>query len=187
MSTTFSLLGISGSLRAASFSTAVLRAAIDVAPADTDLTLWRDLAGVPPFNEDHEDDPGPAVTAMRESITAADALVIATPEYNTSIPGQLKNALDWASRPYGESVLVGKPVAVIGVSTSDYGADWSQQALRKVLAVSGAEVLETRLCVPRADALVDGDGRLTDTETTGRLRDLVVDLRGLLRHETKAA
>ncbi|GAA4023485.1 NADPH-dependent FMN reductase [Allokutzneria multivorans] len=183
----FSLVGISGSLRAAAFSTAVLRAASDVAPADASLALWPDLATVPPFNEDHEQDPAPAVTAMIEVIAAADGLVIATPEYNAGIPGQLKNALDWASRPYGESVLTGKPVAVIGVSPSDYGADWSQQALRKVLSAAGADVLETKLCVPRADSLVNGEGRMADAATAGQLRDLVVDLRGLLQRRAEVA
>ncbi|MET0133317.1 MAG: NADPH-dependent FMN reductase [Kibdelosporangium sp.] len=166
------VLGISGSLRAGSHSTNLLRNAAGLA----DLRLWTELAGVPPFNEDHEDDPSAAVVAMRAEVAHADALLIATPEYNATIPGQLKNALDWLSRPYGDCELSNKPVAVVGVSPSDYGADWSQRDLRKVLGVCGAQVVERSLCIPRADQAFDNAGQLRDPAARATLAHLFADL-----------
>lgn len=169
------ILAISGSLRADSHSTGLLRTAAGL----TTLHLWNGLATVPPFNEDHEDEPAQAVRAMRAEVAQADALLIATPEYNTTIPGQLKNALDWMSRPYLEGVLVDKPVAVVGVSPSDYGADWAQRDLRKVLKVCGARVVERHLCVPRADTAFDEAGRLRDPAARTTLALLLDDLHAL--------
>ncbi|WP_020420915.1 NADPH-dependent FMN reductase [Amycolatopsis sp. ATCC 39116] len=173
------VLGISGSLRAASHSTTLLRGLRT--PPGAELDLWTGLADVQPFNEDHEAEPGPGVLALREAIAGADALLIATPEYNSSLPGQLKNALDWASRPYGEGVLVGKPVAVAGVSPSDYGAEWSQAELRQVLSAIGAQVVERRLCVPRADNAFDPDGALRDADLRATLAALLDDLAAATR------
>jgi chromate reductase len=171
------LLGISGSLRAGSHSTQLLRTAAGL----IDLQLWTGLASVPPFNEDHEDEPPRAVRAMKAEVSRADALLIATPEYNATIPGQLKNALDWLSRPYGDCALTDKPVAVVGVSPSDYGADWSQQDLRKVLGVCGAQIVERRLCIPRADMAFDEAGQLRDPATQATLTLLLDDLGALAR------
>lgn len=152
------LLGISGSLRRDSHNTALLRAGLAQAPPGVSVERFEGLAHVPPFNEDDEPGDGHAgLAAWRGAIGRADAILIATPEYNASIPGQLKNAIDWASRPPGRSVLQGKPVAVIGASTGAYGAMWAQAELRKVLARAGARVVGAELAVPRAhEQLVAG-------------------------------
>src|SRR5579859_3791732 len=120
------ILGISGSLRAASHNTALLRAAAELAPAGVEFELYKDLESLPPYNEDRDTDQPPAeVVRLREAISRADAVLFATPEYNTTIPGQLKQVVDWGSRPYGDgSALWGKPVAAIGASVTDYGAMW---------------------------------------------------------------
>ena len=124
------VLGISGSLRRDSLNDALLRAAAERLPAGAELVRFDRLADVPPFSEDAESSPAPdAVRELREAIRAADAVLIATPEYNHSLPGQLKNALDWASRPAGQSSLTGKPAAAIGASKSMFGAVWAQAEL----------------------------------------------------------
>ena len=126
------LLGVSGSLRRDSHNTALVPAALELAPPGVAVERFEGLALVPPFNADDEPGDGHAGrVAWRCAIARADAVLFATPEYNSSIPGQLKNAVDWASRPPGRSVLQGKPVAVIGASTGDYGALWAQAELRK--------------------------------------------------------
>lgn len=173
---TVRILGISGSLRRASSNTTLLRAAAGLVGAGVRLDLWRELAALPPFNEDDEADPAPPVRAMRWAIADADALLIATPEYNSSIPGQLKNAVDWASRPYGEGVLTGKPVAVMGASPSPYGAAWAQAELRKSLTGTGARVLDREFYVARAHEAFGPDGRLRDPALQGALRGLLHDL-----------
>src|SRR5262245_21124488 len=118
------ILGISGSLRQDSHNRRLLTEAAEFLPAGVEFQLLDDLKTVPPFDEDDEADVPVAVARLREAIEAADGLLFATPEYNTSVPGQLKNAVDWASRPVGEAVLLGKPVAVIGASTGGFGAVW---------------------------------------------------------------
>ena len=171
------VLGISGSLRAGSFNTALLRAAAGLLPAAARMPLYTDLALVPPYSED--DDlglPPPAVERLRAGIETADALVIATPEYNASVPGQLKNALDWASRPYPDNALRGKPVAVVGVSTGIFGAVWAQAELRKVLATAGAEVLEDELSIGDAYAAFDDDLTLADRVLRARLEHILATL-----------
>src|SRR5215216_2953699 len=139
------VLCISGSLRRDSYNRKLLRAAGELAPAATELVHWEGLKTLPPFDEDDEHAPRAAVVALREAITRADALLIATPEYNASLPGQLKNALDWASRPYPDNVLKEKPSAVIGASTGLFGAVWAQAEVRKALKASGAHVLDSEL------------------------------------------
>src|SRR5207248_8348254 len=112
------------------------------------------------------EEPPKEVARLREAIGSADAVLFATPEYNGTVPGHLKQAVDWASRPYGQgSALWGKPVAVIGASVTDYGAVWAQDHLRKALGIAGARVLDAELPVAKVQALVDGDGNLTDSET----------------------
>jgi chromate reductase len=172
------ILGISGSLRAASHNTALLRAAAELAPAGVDLELYEDLESLPPYNEDRDTDRPPVeVQRLRAAIEQADAVLIATPEYNTTMPGQLKHAIDWASRPYGScSALWGKPVAAVGASVTDYGAMWAQDHARRSLGIAGARVLEAELAVAHADELFDADGRLTDPETRERLQELVQNL-----------
>ena len=132
------ILAISGSLRRDSHNTRLLRAAAQMLPPGAELELFDGLAAVPPYNEDDDVEPAPeAVERLRDAIADSDALLIATPEYNASIPGVLKNAIDWASRPFPDNALRDKPVAVIGASTGLFGAVWAQAELRKVVASHG--------------------------------------------------
>ena len=168
------ILGISGSLRADSLNAALLRAAAGYLPSVARMPLHTDLALVPPYSEDHDVEPAQApVARLRSHIDTADALLIATPEYNGSIPGQLKNALDWASRPYPDNALRHKPVAVIGASTGLFGAIWAQADLRKVLAAAGAHVLDEELSIGTADDAFRDDDTLADPELSARLKQLV--------------
>jgi chromate reductase len=164
------VLGISGSLRRDSHNTQLLRAAEELLPLDAELEVWDGLKAVPPFDED--DEPGTEeVAALREAAAAADALIFATPEYNASIPGQLKNAVDWLSRPVATSALRGKPVLVIGASTGAFGAVWAQAELRKVLATAGARVVEGEVAVGHAPTKFDEAGRLVDAELEEQLQE----------------
>ncbi len=158
------VLAVSGSLRRHSVNTGLLRAMAEAAPADVEVVLFDGLEAVPPFNEDREGEPESAGLALwRRAVRGADVVVFATPEYNSSIPGQLKNAVDWASRPFGEaSVLWGRPVAVMGASPRGYGAVWAQDHLRKALAKAGARVLSPELAVPHARRRFAPDGTCTD-------------------------
>jgi len=163
------ILGISGSLREGSLNTQLLRAAADVVPFGVELELFDELELVPPYNEDRDTDTPPdAAARLRERIAAADALLIATPEYNGSIPGQLKNAVDWGSRPFRASALWAKPAAVMGASTSAYGAMWAQADLRKSLGIAGARVLDRELSVAKAHECFQ-DGALVDEEIADQL------------------
>jgi len=170
------VLGISGSLRADSHNTRLLRAAARELPEGVEFRLLDGLRDVPPYDEDDDRDPAPAAVArLREAIAGADALLISTPEYNSSIPGQLKNALDWASRPRETSPLRFKTVAVIGASTGAFGAVWAQAELRKVLGASGARVVEGDLALGHAHQKWD-EGGLLDDDVRGQLRDLLSQL-----------
>ena len=152
------LLAISGSLRAESYNTALARAAADVAPTDWEVELFDGLGDLPLFDADLEGDGDPAVRHLRESIADADAVLFVTPEYNGSVPGVLKNAVDWASRPRGEAALLGKTVAVAGASTGQFGALWAQQDLRRILGIAGARVVCDELPVGRAQDVCDPTG-----------------------------
>jgi chromate reductase len=166
------VLGISGSLRRGSHNTRLLRAAALELPPGAELELFEQLAAVEPYCEDHDGDPTPAgAAALRAAIAHADAVLIATPEYNSSIPGQLKNALDWASRPYATNVLRAKHVAVVGASTGVFGAVWAQAEVRKVLGAIGARALDVEVPVGQADDAFAADGSLADP----RLRELLAD------------
>ncbi|MGH3545992.1 MAG: NADPH-dependent FMN reductase [Mycobacteriales bacterium] len=146
------ILGISGSLRVGSINTQLLHAAVAAAPVGVEISAWDGLRGIPPFNEDDEADPGPDVMQLRTLLDDADGLLIATPEYNGSLPGQLKNAIDWASRPYGAGALTGKPVAVIGASPAPSGTSGAQASAHTALGAAGAAVAETSLAIPNAAA-----------------------------------
>src|SRR5919202_53486 len=153
------VLGISGSLRRDSHNSRLLRAAADLLPPGAELVVYDGLKAVPPFDADDEGGPEPeAVRDLRAAIAGADPVLVASPEYNASIPGALKNALDWASRPVATNVLRNKPVAVIGSSTGRFGAVWAQAELRKVLAATGARVVDAELVVPLAHEVVREDG-----------------------------
>lgn len=177
------VLAISGSLRADSWNTTLLRAAADLLPSGVELVVHESLKAIPPFDEDDEHDPHGAVHALRAAIGAADALLVATPEYNHSLPGQLKNALDWASRPLSDAALKGKPAAVVGTSTGLFGAVWAQAELRKVLTASGAQVLDAELPVGLAPSQFDDEGRLVTPE----LRAAYVAMLGELVDAARAA
>jgi chromate reductase len=170
------VLGISGSLRRDSHNTTLLRAAAELLPPSAELEIFDGLKAVEPYDEDDDTGSGPAGAGrLREAIESADALLIATPEYNSSIPGQLKNALDWASRPKGENALWGKPAAVVGASTGMFGAVWAQAEARKALGASGARVIETDLPVGHAHEAFD-DGRLREIELRERYVEILDEL-----------
>jgi chromate reductase, NAD(P)H dehydrogenase (quinone) len=167
---TVRILAVSGSLRADSYNTSLLRAAIDAAPDDVEIELWEGLGDLPIYDQDLESDPPESVLRLREEWGDADAIVFATPEYNGSVPGGLKNAIDWASRPKLEAALTNQNVAVVGASTGQFGAMWAQADLRKILGVAGARVIGNELPVTRAHEKFDRDGRLLDGELFEQLR-----------------
>jgi chromate reductase len=170
------LLGISGSLRRDSYNSLLLGNVRELIDDDVELELYDALKDVPPFDEDDESEPAPAVAHLRDAIAGADAILFATPEYNSSIPGQLKNAVDWASRPVATAPLRNKPVAVVGASTGMFGGVWAQAELRKVLASTGARVLDLELAVPLASSQFDEAGRLADDELRARLADVAAQV-----------
>jgi chromate reductase len=171
------ILGISGSLRSGSHNTDLLRAAAELLPPGVELELWDGLKAVPPYDADDDVQPAPpAVASLREAIRGADAVLFATPEYNSSIPGVLKNALDWVSRPLLTNALRNKPVAVVGASTGAFGAVWAQAELRKVLAAIGARVLEGDVAVGHAPSRFDEESRLVDPELREQLAEVVAGL-----------
>lgn len=172
------VLGISGSLRRDSYNSALLGAAAERLPAGAELVEFEGLGEIPPYDADleAEAEAPAAVAALRQAMREADAVLVATPEYNHSIPGVLKNALDWASRPAGESALAGKPSAVIGASTGMFGAVWAQAETRKVLGALGGRVVEAELPVPRAQERYE-NGRLELTpEQSAQLQELLAEL-----------
>jgi chromate reductase len=140
--------------------------------------LYAGLESLPPYNEDWDHGDIPAEAArLRQAIADADALLISTPEYNGTVPGQLKHAIDWGSRPQGESAaLWGKPVAVVGASTSQYGALWAQDHVRRGLGLAGARVLESGVAVAQASERFSADGKLADAELRGQLEGLLSEL-----------
>ena len=172
------VLTIAGSLRPDSYNALLLRAVEEQAPADTELRRFTGLADIPHFHGDRTDpDPVPeAVERLRHEIEAADAVLIATPEYNGSIPGTLKNALDWMSVPFPDNALKGKPVAVIGASTGGYGGMWAQAELRKVLGIIGARVIPADFSLAHAQQQFDEQGTLRPNQAA-RLAVAVEQLR----------
>jgi chromate reductase, NAD(P)H dehydrogenase (quinone) len=170
------VLGVAGSLRRDSHNRKLLRAAGSLLPPGVQFNEYERLKLIPPFDEDDELAPPEAVTDWRVAIDEADAVLFATPEYNSSIPGQLKNAIDWASRPFSDTVLRNKPVAVIGASTGSFGAVWSQAELRKALGAAGARVIDRELPVAGADEAFGDDGKLNDHDLTLELDSILVEL-----------
>ena len=168
------VLGIAGSLRRDSHNRRLLREAAELLPPGAELVEFDGLKAIPPFDEDDEHAPGEAVEAWRQAIAGADALFFVTPEYNASVPGVLKNAIDWASRPARSPALRNKPAAVVGASTGMFGAVWAQAELRKVLSTAGARVLDRELPVPSCseDALLEDEQR---EEIAGILAALVAE------------
>jgi chromate reductase, NAD(P)H dehydrogenase (quinone) len=175
------ILGISGSLRRDSHNTSLLRAAAEAAGPDIEFELYDGLKQIPPYDEDDDVHPRPeSVARLNEAIAASDGVFFSTPEYNSSIPGQLKNAIDWVSRPVATNALRNKPVAVVGASTGGFGAVWAQAELRKVLAAVGARVLDLELPVPHAHTRFE-DGGLTDDEIRTRLEEAIEALADAVR------
>ncbi len=171
------ILGISGSLRQGSYNTSLLRTAAGLLPEDVELELWGRLKEVPPYDEDDDVDPAPAsVAALRDAVAGADGILFATPEFNSSVPGQLKNAIDWVSRPLATNPLRNKPVAVVGASTGAFGAVWSQAELRKVLAATGARVVEGEVAVGHAPTRFDENGALGDENLVEQLQEVIDEL-----------
>jgi chromate reductase, NAD(P)H dehydrogenase (quinone) len=173
------VLAVSGSLRADSFNTSLLRAAAEAATDGVEVELFdpSGIGALPVYDQDLDSGDVPAsVERLRAAWASADAILFATPEYNGSIPGGLKNAIDWASRPRQEAALMNKTVAVIGASTGQFGAMWAQADLRKVLGTAGARVVGDELPVTRAHEKFDSSGRLLDGELFERLRLLLETL-----------
>ena len=168
------VLAISGSLRGDSFNAKLLQNAVDLFGADIEVEFLQGMRDVPPYDEDDDHGGGPeAVRALRAAFAGADAVFIATPEYNSSIPGHLKNALDWVSRPLATNPLRNKPALVVGASTGAFGAVWAQAELRKVLAAIGARVVDAELAVGHVPTRFDEDGTLTDEDLCEQLGEVV--------------
>jgi chromate reductase, NAD(P)H dehydrogenase (quinone) len=182
------VLGISGSLRRDSHNGTLLRAAAELLPPPVELEVFDRLKAVEPYDEDDDRGAGPAgARRLRQAIESADAILIATPEYNSSVPGQLKNAIDWASRPKGENALWGKPAAVVGASTGMFGAIWSQAEVRKTLGASGARVIDEELPIGHAQDAFTPDGRLRDPELRERYEQILDQLVSLAEQVGTAA
>ena len=171
------VLGITGSLRRDSYNHALLREAAERLPAGVEFVEFERLGELPPYDADLEEGVAPAaVEELRQAMREADAVLVATPEYNHSIPGVLKNALDWASRPAGQSALNGTPAAVIGASTGMFGAVWAQAETRKVLGALGGRVVEAELPVAKAADLYR-EGRLDlSPEQSHELEEILATL-----------
>jgi len=172
----FRVLGFAGSLRKDSYNKALLRAALELLPEGVEMETF-DLEGIPPFNQDLEGNPPQKVTDFKAKIRGADALLIATPEYNYSIPGVLKNAIDWASRPYGDSAFQEKPVALMGASIGMLGTARAQYHLRQCCVfLQMHPVIDTEVMVPFVSDKVDSNGRLTDANTKDKIKGLIESL-----------
>lgn len=182
MSEIIKILGIPGSLRKASFNRAALRAAEQLAPSGVALETF-DLEGIPPFNQDHEKAPPERVKEFKTRIRAADAILFATPEYNYSVSGVLKNAIDWASRPYGDSAWQGKPAAMMGASVGTLGTARAQYHLRQILVtLDMPTVNQPEVLIAQASERFDEHGELTDEGSKQRIIKLLQVLADLVRH-----
>lgn len=169
------LLAISGSLRAAANSRKVLEAAIEAVPEPVEVDRFEGLAELPIFSEEIERPAPAAVAGLRERLEAADGLLVVTPEYNASIPGGLKNAVDWASRPAGESSLADKPAAVIANSGSPFGGTWAGEQLRRALTFAGADVTDSELAIGQVTEKLE-HGRVGDPETVEQIAGIAEEL-----------
>jgi chromate reductase len=170
------ILGFAGSLRKGSYNKALLRAALELLPGDTALEIF-DLEGIPPYNQDLDNDMPGKVKEFKQKVRAADAILIASPEYNYSIPGVLKNAIDWASRPPGDNSWDGKPVAVMGASIGMLGGSRAQYHLRQAFVyINMYPVNRPEVMVPFAQDKIDQDGRVTDEKTRQKIKELLESL-----------
>ncbi|HET9524682.1 MAG TPA: NAD(P)H-dependent oxidoreductase [Pyrinomonadaceae bacterium] len=170
------ILGVAGSLRKESFNRALLRAAQELTPAGARIETF-ELDGMPPFNQDEEANPHPRVAAFKQRIRAADAILFVTPEYNYSIPGVLKNAIDCASRPYGDSAWTGKPVAIMGASIGALGTARAQYHLRQMFVfLNMYPVNQPEVMVSNAHQRFDQEGKLTDETSKKLVQQLLTEL-----------
>lgn len=186
MAKELTILGIAGSLRKGSFNRAALRAAQQLAPQGTALEIF-ELDGIPIYNQDEEQRPPAKVTEFKARIRAADAILFVTPEYNYSIPGALKNAIDWASRPYGDSAWAGKPVAVMGASIGVLGSARAQYHLRQSFVFLNMHAVnQPEVMISNASQRFDAQGNLTDETTKKLMRELLQNLVELARLYQKA-
>jgi chromate reductase len=174
------VLAISGSLRRDAYSTRLAEAAADLLPEGSSFELYGGLSAIPNFDQDLEGSEPEAVVDLRRKIETADALLIVTPEYNASMPGGLKNAIDWASRPHGDSALAGKPAAIVSSSPMPFGGVWANQQVRKSFTITGTPAVETELAVGKVDQKIDADGKLTDEATADAMRSLLSELAELV-------
>ncbi|HXF13882.1 MAG TPA: NAD(P)H-dependent oxidoreductase [Terriglobales bacterium] len=173
MSDKFKIIGICGSLRKASYNLAALKAAQELSPAEAEIEIF-DLAGIPVYNQDDEGKPPARVAELKSKVQAANAVLIATPEYNYSIPGPLKNAIDWASRPYGQSCWNGKPVALMGASPGTLGTARAQYHLRQCFVFLNMYALNApEVMISAAQQRFDASGKLTDETSRKLIRQLV--------------
>jgi chromate reductase, NAD(P)H dehydrogenase (quinone) len=180
------ILGIAGSLRRDSHNARLLRHVAGRAPEGVEIDIWDGLRSIPPYNEDDDIEPARAAVAnLRREIAEADGLLIATPEYNSSIPGVLKNAIDWASRPRETTPLQNKPAAVVGATTGRFGAVWAQAETRKVLASAGARVVDLDLPLAQAHEAFDLVGGLTSAELDARALEVVEALAETIRERER--
>ena len=176
MNDPFVILGIPGSLRKESFNRALLRAAVELVPQGARLDTF-ELDGIPPFNQDEEATPHPKVAELKQRVRAADAILFVTPEYNYSIPGVLKNAIDCASRPYGDSAWNGKPVAIMGATIGSLGTARAQYHLRQTFVfLNMYPVNQPEVMVSNAQNRFDQEGRLTDDTTKKLIQQLLAEL-----------
>ncbi len=173
MNGTIRIFGFAGSLRSGSYNKALLRAALELVPDDAELETF-DLEGIVPFNQDHDKDPPAKVREFKAGIRAADAILIATPEYNYSIPGVLKNAIDWASRPYLENAFDGKPLGLMSASPGMIGGARAQYDLRRSCVFLNMYPLNRpEVIVPYCEDKIDQSGRVTDGHTREKIRQLL--------------
>ncbi|MFC4336172.1 NAD(P)H-dependent oxidoreductase [Salininema proteolyticum] len=176
MTTPVKVAVLAGSLRKDSHSTSVLRAALNRFAEDIDATWIDNLDRLPAFNEDHEAEPGAEVAKLREAVAGADAVFAATPEYNGLLPGHLKTALDWVSRPYANGVIKGKPAAGFGASPSPNGGLWAVESLHRAYTVAGAAVVGEPTPIAASPEATDEAGALAREEDAAKLDGLLRDL-----------
>ena len=168
------IFGIAGSLRKNSYNRIVLKTASSLAPENAEFAIFDGLSDIPPFDQDNEATPPDVVKNLKASIESADAVLIATPEYNYSIPGVLKNAIDWASRPYGKSAWEGKPVGIMSASGGMLGGARAQYQLRQVFVFLNMHPLnQPEVIIPHIQEKVDGKGNITDAHTKEKIGEMV--------------
>jgi len=181
MDKTIRILGIAGSLRKGSYNRGALRAAVELAPEGTEVEIF-DIAGIPEFVQGQDEDPPAKVADFKKKIREADAILFCSPEYNYSVPGVLKNAIDWASRPYGDSAWEGKPVALLGASVGAFGAIRAQYHLRQVFVFLNMHpVNQPEVAIANAAKVFTSDGSLEDETTRQRIAELLRALADLAR------